>query len=931
MNILSLALLLWTSSFAQEGAILGDRFLGLNDTDSPAVINEGESQSCLNVESNLEGTALLKRKGFTREAALTVATAPITGSHIFTNDSGNNIIIVCHDRYCAQSTNGAAFSNFLSTAGGSGAVPTRWSWVAVDGDAYGANDRRDPLLRYDGSTSSYPIISPAGSLLELTEDRLAVTDTSANPGRINYSQSGAFTTFTAGIDSESPWTDDLGSPGDRVTGLKYDKGLLYVFKRASITTCLMGDQYTTRCSILDNVIGTQNPNSITSSPDGLYFQAQDNTYWRISGNGLEQISKKISTITRNLNTGSQRSNTQSSQSDWEAGTETPLGSFDTTSISGSIFPSSSTFLDTSQADFSSGTTSVNVSTDTSGEVRLSSHTFKDNFNDGNITSGPAWTLNSGGNFVVTSGILVADGIAEMKSASEVSSGSFKFKISHAGLDGTQTFIKFISTATNLTSSGYAILTTATASNVEVSIVEYPNRVTLCANTAPSPAISPSIQNQYQLTRSATGYMVLYVAENVVCSATDASINHSSQVVLFSNNGVQFDDFDFFGYRDAGYFISRTFDTLFSTPVGGPLTVSSNVPGGITTMSFQVRSASSTTGEWGEFANITNTISRSTETRRYQQFLSSFTTTVSSVSPSMQDWTSVAVTTGQFTSQCINTASNITSWGILSCSQETVGASSITYFTRSSNACATQSTQTWVRQTNNATLTGNTSAALNIRIDTYMASSTETAQGDACTTYWNEGSPSQPVWGQYDPIKNAIYWTATTTGASAGNRVLKYDINLGQWYPFDIPATALNFYNNSLYFGSSGGGFWNKYGASGVDSDNGSDIRAFWRSKDYGGASPFQETSYKKISIVAKNQVTGNMTASYRLSNNQNTDYTVGLGTTTGVQYARHNHNMAITSPQNFINLTFSNISQDPFEVLGFKIDFFTQPWRVLGP
>src|SRR3972149_11566970 len=101
MKILSLVLFLWSNSFAQEGAILGDRFLGLNDTDSPAVINDGEAQSCLNVESNLEGTALLKRKGFTREAALTVATAPITGSHIFTNDSGNNIVIVCHDRYCS--------------------------------------------------------------------------------------------------------------------------------------------------------------------------------------------------------------------------------------------------------------------------------------------------------------------------------------------------------------------------------------------------------------------------------------------------------------------------------------------------------------------------------------------------------------------------------------------------------------------------------------------------------------------------------------------------------------------------------------------------------------------------------------------------------------------------------------------------------------
>src|SRR3990167_2112418 len=373
----------------------------------------------------------------------------------------------------------------------------------------------------------------------------------------------------------------------------------------------MGDQYTTRCSILDNVIGTQNPNAIVSSPDGLYFQAQDNTYWRISGNGLVQISKKISTITRNLNTGSQRSNTQSSQSDWETGTETPLGSFDTISISGSIFPSSSTFLDTSQADFSSGTTSVNVSTDTSGEVRLSSHTFKDNFNDGNITSGPVWTANSG-SFSVSSGKLtVPSGTAEMRAESNVSSGSFKFKLNHTGQETTTAYVKFISTPTNLTSSGYAVVSTATASNVQLSIIEYPDGVALCSNNSPSPAVSPSTENQYELTRSATGYMILSVAGSTICSTTDSSVNYSNNVILRNSNGTQMDDIDFFGYRDAGYFVSRTFDTLFSTPVGGPITVSSTVPGGITTLAFQVRSASSSSGEWGVFANIANEASRST--------------------------------------------------------------------------------------------------------------------------------------------------------------------------------------------------------------------------------------------------------------------------------------------------------------------------------
>ena len=75
---LLLAFLVGTAS-AQPGQVLIDHYLGLNDADSPATIGPYDAQDALNVESNLDATAILKRRGFTREASLTVATAAVNG------------------------------------------------------------------------------------------------------------------------------------------------------------------------------------------------------------------------------------------------------------------------------------------------------------------------------------------------------------------------------------------------------------------------------------------------------------------------------------------------------------------------------------------------------------------------------------------------------------------------------------------------------------------------------------------------------------------------------------------------------------------------------------------------------------------------------------------------------------------------------------
>ena len=115
------------------------------------------------------------------------------------------------------------------------------------------------------------------------------------------------------------------------------------------------------------------------------------------------------------------------------------------------------------------------------------------------------------------------------------------------------------------------------------------------------------------------------------------------------------------------------------------------------------------------------------------------------------------------------------------------------------------------------------------------------------------------------------------------------------------------------------------------SDNGSNINAYWKSKDFGGADPFHETSWDRISLVAKNQASGSMTLTHTLSSGQSGSHTVSLSTTASLGYIRDNYNIPITSPHNFLNVRVGNNSAAPFEILGLRIDFKTFGWRPVNP
>lgn len=918
MRGLLLAVLLAASAQAQEWN--SSCFGGLNDADTPAVLGNCESPDLLNVEANLSGTAILKRKGFSNTASLTIATAPVTGSHSFIDSAGNRLDIVCQDRNCSKSTNGNAFTTFLTTAA---TGITRWSFVDQGGILYGANDRRDPIFRYDGTTFTSPIGMPQGSILELTQDRLAIGDISGEPNRIHFSSAGAYEQFTVGVNPEDSFFDDVGASGDRVRGIRCIQGSCFVFKTASITLYDMGDQYTTQASVISPNIGTTDPASIVAAGADLYFRAQDKNYWRIGRGGLEQISKKIPNLVKSQSGGlggGEQTNTQTTKADWDAGDQTPDSSWNTATYSGSIFPSSVTLVDTSSLNFIAGTIPAALTaTSNEGSVQFSTAPFRiynGDFEDGTCTGSSLvyWDCVAGG-----SGVCSFDPTFSI-------SGSCGAGVYVPASGGRQSFVSIRNEANDA-----ELYTTDGSIGV------------LSGGTIDIAALGLSTQS----------IRVRFRAINSVGSEGYLTSSTFTAVSSISWSGVsggafgwgQLDDIKvnryFSLYQSSAtpaFFLSRVFDTAFSTPTGGPfvLSLTTQALGG-TNIATNIRSSANGSSGWTAWTAISSG-TRIAEVNRYQQYGSTFTTSVGTATPVLSAVSLAYATTGQFVTQCIEPNSLISAWGTLSCAQTLAGNGSLVYYATSAVSCAALPTSTapvnsfgtaqagWTQQTNNATLSIATNTAVFIGWRSLMTSATDQAQVDACVISRNEGTPSQPSWAAYDSRMQAVYWTSTIDGAAATNRLLKYDLNLGEWFPFDIAAQAPRVINNELYFGGAAAGTWNRFGL--VDSDDGAAINAYWTSKDVGSDSPFHEKDFKTLSILNRNQGTGSMTGTWTNSIGNTGSYTISLSTGAGISYARSNYNLPKRSPQNFMKIRLGNNSSTPFEVLGIGLTWTVLPWKV---
>lgn len=946
-----LALGLTAPLFAQieegPGIYASNCFLGLADGDSAATLNNCDAQSLMNVESNTAGSAILKRKGFTKTADLSCSTCPVTGSHSFINSSGDRIDIVCQNRYCLKSTNGNAFANFL-TAGASSA--TRWSWVNAGGAAYGGNNAYDPIAKYDGTTLSRPTGMPKGSILELNQDRLMVGDIQNNPNRVHRSSAGAVEQFTTGVNTEDSFFDDVGAPGDRVRGIKCANGVCYIFKTSSITACEESGQYDTRCAVISPNLGTTEPASITVAGSCLYFRAQDKNYWELCREGLRQISEKIPNLVKSQSGGlggGESINLQTTQADWEAGLEIPTNSWDTATVPGSIFPSSSTLRD-------STTTNFGLGSGTGAGVGPTSVVFA------GVTSTYVWRYDA--DVLPTS-----DGWSEDGSAAEsVSGGSLTVTTNGSLLRYWRDFVA----GTGVNRSVVFRAKWQTPNSAEtIRIGMFPSGV---PSTAGGVWVDISTHNvRYGKSASGGGDTFVftetlaptYSTFTIILSTTgtgDVSFWRNGVFLASTTHAVTLDKAGFYNGGGLGActlsldfihfssgipspgtsdipaistFTSRIFDTSFSTPTLGPLTSTVTVPSS-TAITYQVRSSTSPNNDlWGSYESVTPPARPTAYANRYVQYKLTLAHSGLVESPGITGIALQDATTGQFRTQCIQPNSALDAWGTLNCAETLAGAGSLVYHATSAASCATLPAtapiewQTSV--TNNATLSIATNTAVYIGWRSLLGSATDQAQVDACTLAWNEGTPVQPAWAVYDSIKDEVMWTTTIDNAASTNRLLKYRRPLSSWYVYNISAQAPIFINNNLYFGGASSGTWSKYGD--VDSDNGNPITAYWQSKDIGSDKPLNEKDFQTLSVLARNRQTGALDIDYTYSNSDTGSFSMSLSTGAGIQYARGAFRLPSKSPKNFMSVRIGNESSVSFEVLGIVVSWFTRGWIVGGP
>ncbi len=945
IKLLLLAALSWAAPFAPsvEGNFISGEFCGLNNTDAPASIPDCAAQSSINFESNREGNALVKRRGFTRQGTLPISTGVVSGAHRFITDAGDDLVISCGDTACAKSTNRGAFSIFLGTATSGVRF---WSWVSVDGDAYGANSKRDKVAVYDGTTLSYSNTIPQAKLLALLPDRLVAANTAAAPNRVSYSKSGDFDNFTTGPEDVDSFFDDLGAAGEEITYLGTWLGDLVIGKSKSIMLCEVGDQYTTRCSPLTETIGVSDPGAVTQAGEDLYISAADGTYWKMSRRtGMKPISVNIEGFLSAKAAGSIRSNTQSSLEDWDLGTDNPDGAFSTTIEPGAISNSSVTLVDTSSSNFFAGSFDSITASDTLGAINLTSSTFVDYFGNRNFTTAPVWTTSGGSWNAGTGEMIDSIGGGTAYTAQTISTGSFKFKTRAWPTSGFLSLTKFISNGTSFSSAeGYAIgVEKAGGNTVNVTLRKYPAGTTLASANGVSTTNGADNPNNYEVVRDANG--VFYVWEGptsqnlLIGPVTDTAYNTASHVVINCNSGnCGWDDFYFLTYRSSGVFISRIMDTGFTSPVGGVLSVSSSVPSGATTL-FMVRS--STASDGGGFGNYTAVLNGGhiSEVKRYWQYKSTFTTSYTTSTPIVYDFSLSAASTGTYRVRCIEPGSGITAWGSLSCSESNTGNGDFVFYTTAAISCAAlPSTEpnNWDAHTNNGTVGSVVGAAMYYGFRSLLGSATDQAKIEACQLYWTEGTAAQPVWSLYDPVENSVFWTAQTSGSTTSDRLLKYDIDLsGQFevfWPHGISAGPMLYYDNHLHFGSSNGGYWNKYAPLGVRSDNGTAINAIWKSKDYTFGAPFQEKEFKYLSILADNNQNGALSATWATERYTGETFSVSLSTSSSYPYIRSNYGMVKKSHATLFNLQFVNSEADAdVSILGWGVNYFTQPWRTMNP
>lgn len=284
----------------------------------------------------------------------------------------------------------------------------------------------------------------------------------------------------------------------------------------------------------------------------------------------------------------------------------------------------------------------------------------------------------------------------------------------------------------------------------------------------------------------------------------------------------------------------------------------------------------------------------------------------------------------FQSTSFNVGASITQWGAFDVNN-TLNSGTITYaFYVDSDASITISNSSTF--TSSQTITSGSIPT--VAVGPYVVwtatfsrtASTQNPTLNDVTVNWFEGAVTKH-WGSVDK-DHRITWSVAEGTATVPNVTYIYDPRFDSWLKYSVPFDAPVRVGDSIYFGDTDEGKVYKWPSG--NSDNGSAITAFWKSKNFISGDPFTEKIFTRYSFLGKESVGSNLDITYTIDGTAGTVANYSLTDPISSVSRRINSNLPSGTRGSLINWRFGNDDSDaPFELHGFSYEYTKQPWRVL--
>ena len=890
-----LVLLLASPVFSQESqeqeAVLKDLSGGLVTNISANKIPDNAAAYIQNFVTDFESVAIERNGYVKRDATVLGGTKAVYGLWDYTDTSGNQWIISYSSRTYYKNTIGqtpTAFGPIATTDQIPDAATNLGVIMFVNGT--------DSAWTFNGTATATVAGAPLGTHVEAWRTRFAISNIGGAKSTVRFSEDGSATNWVLGGNPTDPFSILVGGANDgeyvrcligtyldsMIIGRKYDLWALDGFDQGDVLLRNISDK-----------VGCIEPRTPQEVDGELVF---------LSARGLEAMNAReirlISEPVRDIvdtivkNTANQRNNLQSSQGDWEAGTQSPTGFAFTSRSPGDLEAGTTSWTVSTVADWNTGTITGDTqyvdTTTVSGSIQT---VFPEPFNT--LRDGTAGTLDLWTEFfasdIVSCSNSVSGGILT------ITGSSFAGATRRCGLHsdiliphityGTTVQIKIEDIDNNSANDHqfYVLLNTSNTTTVPASGTYFGFRVNRLTATTPDvyqfscvsndPGVSCGLDTVSTAPFTASMYISTSNWQFVFPTGTYTG-THSWGI----NEAYLYLSGDF---QDTGTFntnissvaivpqsfshVSSTFNTGFVNPVQkwDKFYPEFMYGAGTTTVSLQISTDSIS---WDTGVLTSSAVVPNLSQKQYLRSISSIAITdVSQSSPTgYGGFTFGGYSSGVYTSQLISVGSLITSWGPVTISDVQNGGS-IVYQFGSTNTASVSAISNWASIVNGGIPSVSTNPYAAFRSTMTPLTSTASVKTSDFQTTWNEGGviPS-PVSGIYD----RRYWmsyTTSTASSPALDSVLVWQRNKSFTLFKGINAGSFTNWMDNFYFGNSNAtGYVYKYDVG--NNDDGFNIASTIHSKSYDLGASYRDKNFRNtyLQYLANTSFSGTFSVSYDL-------------------------------------------------------------------